>query len=605
MTMSARSARRPERAVVRRRRLVALTVLALLGSLPVLAEVALGGGAHHLVSVFPSPGSRVASPQTQIVFRGIPIGSVGTIRVTGSRSGAHKGRVLADSDGRGGSFLPSKPFAAGERVTVTVPPHLLTRGRSFSFTVATPAGTAPYSVQEPEGRAPNDVLSFRSRPDLQPAAVEITRDSAPAGEGDIFLGPEHGPIQRGPEIVDGAGNLVWFHPLPQPQLATDFKVQRYRGAPVLTWWQGNIGAGEGDGENVIFDSSYRQVAVVQAANGLAADLHEFRLTSRGTALITAYYPVFWNARSVHGSARAIVFDSVVQEIDIKTGLLLFQWDSLDHIPLADSYQPLPADPGHPWDYFHVNSIQRDRDGNLIISARNTWAAYKVNAQTGHVAWTLGGKHSSFKVPRAASFAFQHDVRVRSGGDQIVTVFDDGAGPPIVHGESRGLTLKLNPSNGSVKVLKVEGHDPPLVAWYEGSIQELQDGDEFLGWGSIPFFSEFDRAGNTVLDGRFVSGNSSYRAYRFPWTGRPVTPPSVAAEASGDHTYVYASWNGATEVASWRVLAGSSPSALRALGTGRRYGFETKLTIPAASYVAVKALDARGHVLGTSSPVRAR
>jgi hypothetical protein len=577
-------------------------VLALLGALPILAEIAIGGGHPPVVSVFPIPGSRVAPPESQIVFRGLPIHDVGAIRVTGSRSGVHEGRVVADSDGHGGSFLPSRAFTPGERVTVKVRPHLLTRGRSFSFTVATPAGTAPHSIQYPEGRAPNDVLSFRSRPDLQPAAVEITKSSAPASEGDIFLAPEHGPVQRGPEIVAPDGSLVWFHPLPYPQLATDFKVQRYRGQPVLTWWQGNIGAGEGDGEDVIMDSSYRQIAVVHAANGLTADLHEFRLTSRGTALITSYYPVRWDASSVHGPRQSIVFDSVIQEIDIKTGLLLFQWDSLDHVPLTDSYQPLPHDSGHPWDYFHVNSIQPDGHGRLIISARNTWAAYKLDKRTGGMIWTLGGKHSSFKLPREAGFAFQHDVRVRSHGDQIVTVFDDGAGPPVVHGESRALTLKLNPRDGTGKVLKVYSHDPPLVAWYEGDVEELPNGSHFVGWGSIPFFSEFDRSGREVLDGRFVSGNSSYRAYRLPWTGRPTTAPSVAAVASGTSTRVYASWNGATEVASWQVLAGTSPGALRALGTGKRYGFETQLTIPATSYVAVKALDAHGRVLATSSTV---
>jgi hypothetical protein len=306
---------------------------------------------------------------------------------------------------------------------------------------------------------------------------------------------------------------------------------------------------------------------------------------------------------VHGSQKAIVFDSVVQEIDIKTGLLLFEWDSLDHVPLKDSYQALPVDPGHPWDYFHVNSIQRDTDGSLIISARNTWAAYKIDEHTGRMIWTLGGKHSSFKLPREANFAFQHDVRVRSRDDEIVTVFDDGAGPPVVHHESRALTLKLNKHDGTVNVLRVDSHDPPLIAWYEGSVQQLRGGGYFLGWGSIPFFSEVDRDGNIVLDGRFVSGNSSYRAYRFPWKGRPATAPSVAGVASGDSTRVYASWNGATDVARWQVLAGDNPNALHALGTGKRYGFETQLTIPAAAYVAVRALDASGHVMATSSTVR--
>jgi Arylsulfotransferase (ASST) len=588
--------------VVRRRRFLALAVLTLLVALPVLGGIATGGADSQIVSVFPIPGSRVAPPQTQIVFRGIPIERLGSITVTGSRSGAHKGRVLADSDGSGGSFLPSRPFAPGERVTVRVRPHLLARGRSFSFTVATPAGPAPH-IPPTTSRAPNDVLSFRSRPDLEPPAVEITKDSAPADQGDIFLAPEHGPIQSGPEIVAADGSLVWFHPLPQGQVATNFRVQRFHGKPVLTWWQGYMGAGVGEGEDVIMDSAYRQVALVHAANGLSADLHEFQLTSRGTALITAYYPVWWDARSVGGARQTLVFDCVVQEIDVRTGLLLFQWDSLDHVPLTYSYEPLPHDRGHPFDYFHINSIQRDADGSLIVSARNTWAVYKVDGDTGRVIWTLGGKHSSFKLPPAASFAFQHDVRVRSRGDQIVTVFDDGAGPPIVHTQSRGLTLQLDPRHWTGKVLRVDTHDPSLVTEYEGDLQQLPDGGQFLGWGALPFFSEFDQAGHMVLDGRFVGRNTSYRAYRFPWRGQPTTAPSVVASTSGDNTYVYASWNGATDVASWQVLAGTSPDALHLAGSGARKGFETELVVPMASYVAVRALDAAGHILATSSSVR--
>ena len=95
---------------------------------------------------------------------------------------------------------------------------------------------------------------------------------------------------------------MWFQPVPQGDMAADLQVQRYEGQRVLTWWQGYSGAGVGAGEDVIENSSYRQIAVVHAANGLSADLHEFRLTPQGTALITAYYPVYWNATDVHMSS---------------------------------------------------------------------------------------------------------------------------------------------------------------------------------------------------------------------------------------------------------------------------------------------------------------
>src|SRR5207248_2986411 len=167
------------------------------------------------------------------------------------------------------------------------------------------------------------------------------------------------------------------------------------------------------GQDVIYDSTYTPVAAVRGANGVAADLHEFQLTPSGTALIIGYYPVYWDARAVHGLKREIVLDSVVQEIDIPTGLVLFQRDSLDHAPLSDSYETIPQQTvkdHDPFDYFHANSVQLDDDGSLLISGRNTWAVYKVDHRSGAVIWTLGGRRSSFKLGPGSPFAFQHDVR---------------------------------------------------------------------------------------------------------------------------------------------------------------------------------------------------
>ncbi len=593
--------RRRRHAKARRRGLAIAAIAGVAAGLAVLAGSA--GPRPATVTVFPIPGSQVASPQTQIVFRGVPVRELGAVQVSGSRSGVHRGRLLSDTDNRGGSFLPSRPFFPGERVTVRMRSHLLEHGRSFTFTVATPAGPLPDVPLPVAARAPGDVLSFHSRSDLAPAAVQITARSAQASDGDIFIAPEHGPVQSGPMIVDPVGTLVWFHPVPVGDVAADFRVQRYGNSPVLTWWQGYMGAGVGVGEDVIYDSTYRQLATVHAANGLSADLHEFLLLGGGRALITAYYPVYWDASSVRGPKDAIVLDSVVQEIDVKTGLPLFQWDSLDHVPLSDSYQPLPTSVGQPYDYFHINSIQLDRGGDLIVSGRNTWAAYKIDARTGQILWTLGGKHSSFKLSHQATFAFQHNVRVRAD-DRIVTLFDDGAGPPTVHEQSRALTLRLDPSQRTATLVQENDHAPTLSADYEGDVQELSDGDQFVGWGQQPYFTEYDAAGKAVFDGRFVGGNTSYRAYRYPWQATPGTPPAVAAATAGPTTTVYASWNGATTVAKWQFMAGSTPNALEVFATEPKQGFETQAAIPAAPFVAVSALDAAGRVLATSAIIQA-
>jgi hypothetical protein len=587
---------------------VAVIGLSLAGCGGVRAKAKAKASPPPQVSVFPIPGARVATPQTQIAFRGLPIGKVGRVVVTGSRSGVHTGRFESDSDHDGGSFLPAKPFVPGEVVTVQTGLNIVGTAApgTFHFTIATPSGSVPATPLPPAGRVPGDVLTFHSRPDLTPASVEITKqdpDPGPDGD-DIFLTPQQGPTQNGPMILNKDGTLLWFQPVPDGDMAADLQVQSYDGQRVLTWWQGYSGAGFGAGEDVIENSSYRQIAVVHAANGLSADLHEFRVTPQGTALITAYYPVYWNAADDHLSSHQVVLDSVVQEIDIKTGLLLFEWDSLDHVSLTDTYEPAVTSAGAPYDYFHINSVQLENNGNLLISARNTWAAYEIDHQTGQVMWTLGGKSSTYKLESGAEFAFQHDVRLHTDTDPTVTLFDDGGGPPRTHTESRGITVHLDSDTKTATLVTQDLHSPALAAAFEGNLQELPGGDDFVGWGQQPYFTEYNTKGEIDFDGRFVGNNSSYRAYRFPWVGTPQTVPAVAASTSGASTSVYASWNGDTEVTAWRVLAGPSSSALAVVASATKQGFETQVMIPAAAYVQVQALSSSGAVLSTSNVVPA-
>jgi hypothetical protein len=553
------------------------------------------------LSLFPIPGSRLASPRAQIVFRGISLARITRVTVTGSRTGGHAGRLLADSDGNGGSFLPNRPFAPGERVTVRA--WLRRSGArmlTFSFHVAHPEGQIPDTDLHFVSRRPSDVMRFHSRPDLHPPAVRIDRRPSIPVPGRIFLAPEEGPVQSGPMIIDPGGALVWFRPVPRGQVASDFKVQRYRGEPVLTWFEGYIGSGAGNGEDHIISTSYRQVAVVQAANGLRADMHEFDILPGGRALITAYFPVRWPDSPAPGSRTETVLDGVVQEIDIRTGLLLFQWDSLDHVPLSASY--VAPDRHKPYDYFHINSVYPDRDGNLIVSARNTWTAYKISHRDGHVIWRLGGKDSTFRLAPDARFAFQHDVRVQAPHDEIVTLFDNESGPPDIDPESRGITLRLNMGSRTAALVGVVQHSPPLLAHFEGNVQDLPGGIQFMGWGQRPFFTAFAHS-RVILDGHFVDANPSYRAFLEPWSATAPGSPAIAATSTSQRTTVYASWNGATNISRWQVLAGSRPAALTAVRSAPWTGFETAIRLAPEAYVAVQALDARGRVIGRSETIR--
>ena len=537
----------------------------------------------------------MASPGTQIAFRGIAPSQLTGITVTGSRSGAHGGSIRADSDGFGGSFLPGRAFRAGE--TVTVHTHFsITGARRWDVLIPgrQPGVGAPQSGGTATPRTPGDVDTSTRLPCARPRCAWI----APA-ETAISSSTRSGGRSPQARRSSTATDTSCRTPDPGRDSLSDFRVQSFLGRPALTWWQGRVNGGIGSGTDDIYDNSYRPIATVHAANGLGADLHEFEITSANTALVTAYYPVYVNGRSVHLPARQIVLDSVVQEIDIPTGLVLFQWDSLDHVPLTDSHGLRPASrTRQPFDYFHVNSIDVDPDGNLVISARNTWAAYKVSRQTGQVIWTLGGRHSTFKLGPGATFAFQHDVRIRSAGDTTVTLFDDGGGPPKVH-QSRAVELALDLTHRAARLVYQRQHSPSLAAFFEGNDELLLNLDAFVGWGGMPYFTEYDRSGKVILDGRFVGANTSYRAYRFGWTGAPLQPPAIAVTKRGSRMVVYASWNGATSVWSWQVLGGTSASALRPLATSRSHGFETGIETSAQRAVAVQALDRAGHVLGRS------
>jgi hypothetical protein len=549
--------------------------------------------AQPAVSVFPSPSTSWALPQTQITFRGIPASQIGQVTVVGSSSGAHSGTIEADSDGDGGSFIPNSPFAPGETVTVTTGLNVIGgSGGSFHFGVATPFGTINPMKLPMVPAGSNGVQHFHSQPNLDPASVTINSHSSAAYGGDIFLTPQYGPDQNGPMILDPSGHLIWFDPLGANQLATDFRVQQLGNQPVLTWWQGFTNNGSGRGEGVIANSAYQQIATVQAGNGIQGmDLHEFLVTPQGDAWIVGVSPVHY------GGLTKPLMDAVVQEIDIKTGLVLFEWHALDHVPISESYFNTKT-PGFVYDPYHLNSISLDNDGNLIISMRNTWAFYKVDAQTGAIMWTLGSNQNQFKRGAGTQVAFQHDVLVQPDG--TFTLFDDGGGPPTVH-HARGLRLAVNETTKAVSVIQQYAHSPALNTNFEGNVQMLPNGDAFVGWGQQPYFTEFNSAGKQIFDARFTSNTSSYRAYRFNWAGQPNTAPDIAAASNNDTTTeVWASWNGATTVSSWRVLAGPSPGSLSTFATVAKNGFETAISASTGMPdFAVQAIGSNGQVLGTS------
>ena len=446
---------------------------------------------------------------------------------------------------------------------------------------------------------PEYVQAFRSRPDLTPATIEVITQAHGTAPGYIFIALKEGAGEHGPMIIDDTGNLVWFGKYAR---ARDFKVQYFHDEPVLTWWEGRVVQGHGVGEYVIFDGFYQEITRVRAGNGLKGDLHEFLITPRDTALLTAYEAVRMDLSSVGGREDGVVWGGIAQELDIETGEMLFEWRSLDHVGIEDSYAK-PSDESAPfYDYFHINSIALDNDGNLLISSRNTSAVYKIDRESGEILWRLGGKRSNFEMGPGTRTAFQHDARRH--GDGTITIFDNGAGLGKVHKQSRGIVVDLDENEMRATLLHEYTSPEELLATSQGNVQALPNSNVFVGWGSEPYFSEFSSEGKLLLDARFPPNGETYRAFRFPWKGFPTDAPAVSVDKrSSGQAILYASWNGATEVATWQVLTGPSPDKLKILGTAPRKGFETAITLRTSEpYVGVRARDRFWRMLGVSKVI---
>jgi hypothetical protein len=486
--------------------------------------------------------------------------------------------------------------------------QLLQRGASATGTLALAAYLDGDQLRQTFAPTPvvNRVLTrdapadpqFVSRPDLRIPGLSVATTSERLAPGLIFIAPYNAPgdQQYGAVIVDSAGQPVWEHPL-AGLVTTNFRVQQYNGRPVLTWWQGLIRNGHGVGHYVIADERYRPLRLVQAGNGLQADLHEFVITARGTALLTAYTIGPMNLAAVGGPANGTIQDAIFQELDLASGRVLFEWRSLDHIPIEESYYPVYE----PWDYAHINSLDIDFDGNYLVSARNPHTVYKIDSRTGEIIWRLGGKQNQFSQPADAQFAWQHDARRQPGG--ALTMFDN-EGPPDGGAQSRGIVLGLDERRRTTTLLREYRHPSPLLATSQGSLQILPNGNVFIGWGAEPYVSEFSADGELLFDAQLGKDYLSYRAYKLPWAGSGRDRPAIATQRAGSRTHVYASWNGDTRTRFWVLLGGSVASALTPLGAVARSGFETLIsTTDRPRYVAVRSIDEVGTVLGESPAVR--
>lgn len=521
--------------------------------------------------------------------------------------------------------------------------------------ILTASACSPAEEQQ-DGKRPIPHQQFVSRPDLKPPAVRITQGPAWSDEyGDTdelsFISPNYGSEtpSDGSIILDAAGELVWMRPAEDDDPEDnpfDLRVQQYRGEPVLTVYEGTSDGGMGDGQFLVLDRSYEEIARVTTGGSLDpgyADFHDSTITGDGTMLLAAYEPTPADLRELGGPEDGYIQDAVIQEVDIDSGEVLFEWSAQEHVPLSqtlldfedeqakleqeqedaedgtgdsgDAGPPVLGSEERPFDYFHINSITEDDDGSLLVSARHTNAVYRLDRDTGAVDWTLGGSASDFEMGEGATFSWQHDAH--RAPDGTLTLFDNNAHGGDDDESSRGLRLRLDEQAMTAEVATEYLPPAERVAGSMANAQQLPNGNMLIGWGARPYYSQYTPGGELIYDvchgdecmgEDFEGGGGSYRAYQFPWEGRPATDPDVVvqdgAEENDGGPVAFVSWNGATEVARWRLMAGEDEASATEQSTVDRDGFETAIPVPAAAadaaYTAVQALDAEGAVLGTGA-----
>lgn len=447
--------------------------------------------------------------------------------------------------------------------------------------------------------------TYVTRPDLKPTTVRVTQAPTNVAPGLIFTTPKGGGITSGATVFDDTGRLVWFRPAPKGTSVLDLKPETYQGKPVLVFWEGEAKRGYGFGAFKILDQKLQEIASVSPSGKKQLDFHEFTITPRNTALAISYKPIRQSSRGAKGGKRNdLVMRNTVEEIDIRTNKVLWSWESTKAIPASESHLPLPARPEVAWDFAHLNSVNEDTDGNILVSARHTSTIYKVDKRTKKIIWKLGGKNSSFKMGKGAKFRWQHDAQRRPDG--TISLFDNATSIEDQKGfESRGLQLKLDESANTATLVRSFENPKPQVSNTQGNLQLLSNGNWFVGWGGTANnVSEFAPDGSQVFEAKYESERTeSYRAYRAPWTSQPTSAPKAVAKRTSKSVAVRVSWNGATTVASWRAVGGASASTLVPRATVAKAGFETLVRYGGADkVVAVEALDAAGNVLSRSKTV---
>ncbi|KAJ5099024.1 hypothetical protein N7532_006025 [Penicillium argentinense] len=440
---------------------------------------------------------------------------------------------------------------------------------------------------------------YRSRPDLAPPRLNITIPSPTSNSTEyVFIAPYSGDLEKaGPYVYRKDGDLVWAGTGYYSGFVGNFHVTKYQGKDVLQAFQGTIDSshGEGFGQHVLLDQSYQHVVTSLAGNHRVSSIHEFNVVDGKSALIEIFGTVPANLTAYGGnSSQTWLGNGIFQEVDISTGELLFEWNALNHLDPADSLVPLASTAANnaltsasAWDYLHINSIDKDEEGNYLVSARHFSTIYKINGTDGSIIWQLGGRKPSFSLSGNWSFGFQHHARwrpelVKPGSNtEVISFFDNSGNGAITYNDvSSALVVEINYTAKTASIRRKLSAPYGLQAKSQGNAQLLPDGRVFVNWGSEGALTEFS-ADDKIAFHAFIEQDAvSYRGFVGNWTGLPVETPALVALREGPNKMkLYVSWNGDTEAVAWRFFYSRSkgPSQKVLVGQAEKRSFETVFT----------------------------
>ncbi|KAF2084729.1 hypothetical protein K490DRAFT_68486 [Saccharata proteae CBS 121410] len=491
---------------------------------------------------------------------------------------------------------------------------------SFSISRTLVAASSLFAAVRAVDNTTEPISTFYSRPDLQAPALNCTISDG-AIPGYMFLAP-YGATQSGPYIYDKSCNLIWSGwAQAGPASSHDLTVCAYNGSDHLCVFQGNQALGYARGHGMIYDNTYTAVKSIQIGeDGFDVDQHEFNMLDDGySALVTAYKQIPYDLSDYNiTTGVGYLMTGVFQEIEVETGNVLFNWNSLDHVPLNESVVlPNGSDTSGTgltastaWDYFHINAIDKSSYSNTyLVSARHTSTIYNLNTTDGSINWRLSYLGASDFTIQNFNFSFQHDVRFVSENETttIISFFDNASnGYNNTNSESSGLVVALDMTSMTATLLvRTNVPDGGVLSTSQGNLQLLPNGGYFNGWGSEDDITEYAADGTPVLHATFGAYPvMNYRAFTYNWTAAPTTSPALYAYAQNASapTALYVSWNGATEVAGWRFFGGDETgNVTTSLGEAKWAGFETGFMADGYyPYVYAEAVAENGTSLGKSS-----